>query len=502
MGQVHPGAPHTLVRLLRDRFNITTFVETGTYLGQTTRWAASVFAKVVTIEMSPQVHAQVLPQLQQLDNVTSLLGNSADLLPQVLRQCKGPVLFWLDAHYSGGITGGETNECPLLEELRTIVNADIGPYILIDDARFFVQPPPPPHDAEQWPALPDIIDVLRTRESRPYLALVEDIILAVPEAAKSAIADYTRLPAHLRVPLRSSPSLAQRVASVVRPCMGKAATSGERSTRTASRPAGNAPSDQRSLLRRSVAALPGVRILHRAALQATARKAVTAEFEQFRAMAAADDRFPPPSWADRLLMLNDRSKQTEFDAHYIYHTAWAARILEQLKPAEHVDVASSLYFIGMVSAFLPVTFYDYRPAPLQLSNLKSLPGDLLALPLADGTVQSLSCMHVLEHIGLGRYGDPLDTLADRKAMAELSRVLAPGGNLLVATPVGRPTVRFNAHRIYSARQIVDAFADLQLRQFSLIPDDAVRRGMINNAPLEAADAQAYGCGCFWFQRAT
>src|SRR5436853_180080 len=82
------------------------------------------------------------------------------------------------------------------------------------------------------------------------------------------------------------------------------------------------------------------------------------------------------------------------------------------------------------SAFIPVEFYDYRPANVQLSNLTAEAADLLALPFAEGSVESLSCMHVVEHIGLGRYGDPLDPNGDLKAIAELRRVLAPAGTLL------------------------------------------------------------------------
>jgi hypothetical protein len=57
-------------------------------------------------------------------------------------------------------------------------------------------------------------------------------------------------------------------------------------------------------------------------------------------------------------------------------------------------------------------------------------------------------MHVIEHIGLGRYGEALDPDGDLKAIRELVRVLAAGGNLLVVVPVGRPRIQFNAHRIY------------------------------------------------------
>ncbi|MGB9180439.1 MAG: DUF268 domain-containing protein, partial [Pyrinomonadaceae bacterium] len=192
---------------------------------------------------------------------------------------------------------------------------------------------------------------------------------------------------------------------------------------------------------------------------------------------------------------------TDFDRHYIYHPAWAARVLAQTRPDSHVDISSSLHFCTLVSAFIPVKFYDYRPAKLQLSNLTSEAADLHALPFEDGSIASLSCMHVVEHIGLGRYGDPLDPLGDLKAIKELTRVLARGGSLLFVVPIGKPKVMFNAHRIYSYEMVLNAFAELALEEFALIPDSAQLGGLIYNATREMADAQTYGCGCFRFKKA-
>lgn len=206
------------------------------------------------------------------------------------------------------------------------------------------------------------------------------------------------------------------------------------------------------------------------------------------------------SWRDRYPCLKDRTTNTGFDRHYIYHPAWAARVLVKTGAKAHVDISSSLNFCSMISAFVPTEFYDYRPADLKLSNLSSEAADLLSLPFQDGSIKSLSCMHVVEHVGLGRYGDPLDPDGDLKAIAELKRVLAVGGDLLFVVPVGRPRVMFNAHRIYSFEQIVGYFADFNLREFTLIPDDPLTGGMICNATKNIADEQTYGCGCFWFKR--
>ncbi len=203
-------------------------------------------------------------------------------------------------------------------------------------------------------------------------------------------------------------------------------------------------------------------------------------------------------WKDRCPCLFDNTAATGFDRHYIYHTAWAARALAMTKPEFHIDISSSLYFCAIVSAFIPIKYYDYRPANLQLNNLTSKSADLLKLPFGSGSVESLSCMHVIEHMGLGRYGDPLDPDGDLKAIAELKRVLSVGGSLLFVVPVGKSKIMFNAHRIYSYEQIINYFEGLHLKEFALIPERPEDGGLLYNVSKKEADSQAYGCGCFWF----
>ncbi|MEQ9620639.1 DUF268 domain-containing protein [Coleofasciculus chthonoplastes] len=224
------------------------------------------------------------------------------------------------------------------------------------------------------------------------------------------------------------------------------------------------------------------------------------EFISYRKLAEVKGERFPMEWRNRRAILNEKTNITNFDRHYVYHTAWAARILAQIQPEFHVDISSSLYFCSIVSAFIPTNFYDYRLPNLDLDNLSVESADIFALPFATASVWSLSCMHVVEHIGLGRYGEALDPDGDLKAITELKRVLAVGGSLLLVVPIGEPKVIFNAHRIYSYNQIINYFLDLNLKEFALIPDKLADGGLIRHANPELADTQTYGCGCFWFKK--
>jgi len=207
------------------------------------------------------------------------------------------------------------------------------------------------------------------------------------------------------------------------------------------------------------------------------------------------------NWGNKYPCLDDKTKETLFDRHYIYHTAWAARILSKTKPIRHVDISSSLYFSSIVSAFIPVDFYDYRPPELKLNNLTVGRADLLLLPFKSESISSLSCMHTVEHVGLGRYGDQLDPEGDLKAIKELIRVLSPSGSLLFVVPIGRkPKIMFNAHRIYTYEQISKYFSQLKLKEFTLIPEKEEDGSLIINPPNKILVKQSYACGCFWFTK--
>jgi len=219
------------------------------------------------------------------------------------------------------------------------------------------------------------------------------------------------------------------------------------------------------------------------------------ELSKFKTL-NTEDRFSNINFED-YPCLTDKTAVTNFDAHYVYHPAWAARIIKDISPVKHVDISSTLHFCSILSGFIPTEFYDYRPAKLNLNNLISSHADLTNLPFENNSIQSLSCMHTIEHIGLGRYGDPLDPDGDIKAVKELARVCAINGNLLLVVPVGKKKIMFNAHRIYDPTEFFQYVKNFELKDFSLITDNGE---FITNASFDLAANQNYGCGCYWLKK--
>ena len=217
------------------------------------------------------------------------------------------------------------------------------------------------------------------------------------------------------------------------------------------------------------------------------------DLRAYRALPGAETIDSTDLWP----LLFDKTQTTPFDAQYFYQDSWAARCILAARPKRHVDVGSRVDFVGILSAAVPVLFLDIRPLAASLPNLETAAGSVLDLPFGDGTVQSLSCLHVIEHVGLGRYGDPFDPAGTRKAARELSRVLAVGGNLFVGAPVGRERVCFNAHRVHAPQTLLRYFEGLSLVEFSYVVGEGQFRRDVD--PL-AADLGTSACGLFWFTK--
>lgn len=146
---------------------------------------------------------------------------------------------------------------------------------------------------------------------------------------------------------------------------------------------------------------------------------------------------------------------------YFYQDAWTFEKIIERKPEAHVDAGSHHKFVALLSKVVPLTMVDIRPLSLPLASITFRSGSILDMPFSDDAVQSLSSMCVIEHIGLGRYGDSLDPHGSEKAVKELKRVLAKGGHLYISVPIeDRNRTHFNAHRTFREEEFLALFEPL------------------------------------------
>lgn len=190
MGIVRMGPPWPLIIKLQQQFNLTHFIETGTYYGDTAIEAALRFSNVFTIENSKLLYEKVSEKYCEVKNADFLFGDSRTVLKEIMPTLDKTAIFWLDGHWCGSDTFGEQDQCPVIDEIRIINNSDNAHFLFIDDARLFMSPPPIPNEIEQWPSITEVINTITDSVHNYYIVIFEDVIIAVPESAKEFVAKY------------------------------------------------------------------------------------------------------------------------------------------------------------------------------------------------------------------------------------------------------------------------------------------------------------------------
>jgi hypothetical protein len=190
MGISRMGPPEELIYQLQSRFRIPNFIETGTYRGNTAYWASRHFSHVYSIEFAQDLYEEAVRKYSSSANITFLLGDSRTKLKKIISDLREPAVFWLDAHWSGGATFGEHEQCPILQEISALNASSHSNVILIDDARLFLSPPQPPHNIEQWPDITTVLSSLQSTKKNRYAVIIEDVIVAVPFEMKPVVASY------------------------------------------------------------------------------------------------------------------------------------------------------------------------------------------------------------------------------------------------------------------------------------------------------------------------
>ena len=223
------------------------------------------------------------------------------------------------------------------------------------------------------------------------------------------------------------------------------------------------------------------------------------EFQQQR-LSQSDDPFPIGKFH---LCVTDRFAQSgEIAPHYFYQDLLVAQKVFLNNPSTHVDVGSRLDgLVAHVAAFRRIEIIDIRPLRAAIPNVKFIQADLLK-PLPSELVNyadSVSCLHALEHFGLGRYGDDVVFNGHKNGLENLGLLLKTGGKLYLSVPIGPQRVDFNAHRVFSMKYLLQAFwGKYQIASFFLIDD---KNNLFEKAELSPRNINSnfncnYGCGIF------
>jgi SAM-dependent methyltransferase len=198
--------------------------------------------------------------------------------------------------------------------------------------------------------------------------------------------------------------------------------------------------------------------------------------------------------------LDDRSSNAgTAKGHYFHQDLLVARRIFANGPRLHVDVGSRVDgFVAHVASFREIEVFDVRPLAATIPNVRFRQADLMAPfdPALGGYCDSLSCLHALEHFGLGRYGDPVDFEGHLKGLANMKRVVAVGGKLYLSVPIGPQRIEFNAHRVFAVDYLLSLVQDFRVDAFSFVDD---KGDLHENVVLEPNAVAAnfgcrYGCG--------
>lgn len=186
--------------------------------------------------------------------------------------------------------------------------------------------------------------------------------------------------------------------------------------------------------------------------------------------------------------------------HYFYQDVWAARKVAKSRVDVHYDIGSRLDgFIAHCLSFCSVVMLDVRPLTINIDGLKFIQTNCMKMEnISTCEIASLSSLHAIEHFGLGRYGDPIDINGHIKAIDELKRVIAVGGDLYFSVPIGKERLEFDAHRIFNPNTIIALFTGLELIEFSVVDDCNKFHENANPSMYENAN---YSCGLFHFRKA-
>jgi hypothetical protein len=169
------AAKQNVINEFRDQSNYSVLVETGTYLGDMVEAQRTNFGKIYSVELSEELHKKAVNRFKNHSHISILQGDSSKVLYDVVKDLKQPAIFWLDGHYSAGVTARGDKDCPVYEELGAIKSGENLPHIiLIDDARCFV-------GENDYPTVEALTEYVKTNMQGYTLSIADDVIRLLPE---------------------------------------------------------------------------------------------------------------------------------------------------------------------------------------------------------------------------------------------------------------------------------------------------------------------------------
>jgi hypothetical protein len=235
-------------------------------------------------------------------------------------------------------------------------------------------------------------------------------------------------------------------------------------------------------------------------------------------LAAASLRFLPRYLSDRrkfkkaggrivrsLPMLGDFVAQAgTAQGHYFHQDLLVASLIFKANPIRHIDVASRIDgFVAHVASFREIEVLDVRELQeTGHANIKFIRADLMVEDASHQQIaDSVSCLHAIEHFGLGRYGDPIDPNGHLAGFENIVKIMKDGGTLYISFPIGtNPGVYFNAHRVFHPREILTwpGSDKLELVRFDFVDNSG---NLHKQFPLmDKMPLASYGCGIYTFRK--
>lgn len=163
------------IKEFSSKYKIATLVETGTYMGDMVYAMRNQFSEIYSIEFSQVLYERAKLRFANQKNVHLLQGDSALRMQEVVQSVKGPAIFWLDAHYSGGITGRADLETPIVKEIEFILSRPENHVLIIDDARCF-------NGTHDYPVVEAIRAQIQSLKPAYAVYVKYDAIIAEPRA--------------------------------------------------------------------------------------------------------------------------------------------------------------------------------------------------------------------------------------------------------------------------------------------------------------------------------